>query len=138
MGIPPKEIHVSTVTNAVICSKEQYDYPPLVVFVSLPAQVDDETKPGEKKTVGEVHTYACMTHLSPELKQQVRSELSDVREKIEMARRADSQAQARAAITVQEMPFDKPAGYDSWTEEKKKEYLENQRAMKQSKLILPS
>lgn len=106
MGIPPKEIHVSTVTNAVICSKEQYDYPPLVVFVSLPAQVADETKPGEKKTVGEVHTYACMTHLSPELKQQVRSELSDVREKIEMARRADAQAQARAAIENPEKPKD--------------------------------
>lgn len=138
MGLPPKEIHVSTLTNAVICSKEQYDYPPLVVFVALPAQVADETKPGEKRTVGEVHTYACMTHLSEELKQKVRSELSDVREKIEMARRADAQAQARAAITVQEMPFDKPEGYDSWPAEKKREYQANQEAMKKSKLILPS
>jgi len=130
----PKEIHVSTLTNAVICSQEQYDYPPLTVFVALPAQVKDE-ETGKPKTVGEVHTYACMTHMSPELKQAVRSELSDVREKIEMARRNEAQAQARAAIEVQEMPFDKPHGYDSWSEEKKKEYLAQQQAEK-SKIIL--
>jgi len=137
MGIPPKEIHVSTLTNAVICSQEQYDYPPLVVFVSLPTEVPDQAT-GKKKVVGEVHTYVCMTHLSDEMKQQVRSELSDTREKIEMARRADAQAQARAAVEVQEMPFDKPHGWDSWTKERQQEYVAAEQATKKSKLILPS
>ena len=119
MGIE-KEIHVSTLTNAVICSQTQYAYPPVVVFVSLPTQVKDEAT-GKPKTVGEVHTYACLTHLSDDLKRKVRDELSDAREKIAMAERAEQQRGAKAAIEVQEMPFDKIPGWDAMTPEQQEE-----------------
>ena len=111
-----KEIHISTLTEAVICSQERYDYPPVAVFISLPTDVKDE-ETGKMKTVGEVHTYCCMTHLSPELKARVRSELSDTLEKIKMAQRKAKQDEAK----VQEMPFDKPPGWDSMTAEERKE-----------------